>query len=65
MVEWAGVNPETGAPQWYKHTKDENGNITGREITENYAEADQVICDASTRNCLVDSIQLLHGKTLI
>ena len=48
MVEWAGVNPETGAPQWYKHTKDENGNITGREITENYAEADQVICDAST-----------------
>lgn len=48
MVEWAGVNPETGAPQWYKYTKDENGNITGREITENYAEADQVICDAST-----------------
>ena len=48
MVEWAGVNPETGAPQWYKHTKDENGNITGREITERYAEADQVICDAST-----------------
>ena len=48
MVEWAGVNPETGAPQWYKHTKDENGNITGREITEKYAEADQVICDAST-----------------
>lgn len=47
MVEWAGVNPETGAPQWTS-TKDENGNITGREITENYAEADQVICDAST-----------------
>lgn len=48
MVEWAGVNPDTGAPQWYKHTKDENGNITGREITEKYEEADQVICDAST-----------------
>ena len=48
MVEWAGVNPETGAPQWYKHIKDENGNIIGREVTEKYAEADQVICDAST-----------------
>lgn len=48
MVEWAGVNPDTGAPQWYKHTKDENGNITGREITEKYDEADQVICAAST-----------------
>ena len=48
MIEWAGVNPETGAPQWYKHTKDENGNVLSREITENYAEADQVICGAST-----------------
>lgn len=48
MVEWAGVNPDTGAPQWYKHTKDKDGNITGREITEKYEEADQVICAAST-----------------
>ena len=48
MIEWAGVNPDTGAPQWYKHTKDENGNIIGREITEKYDEADQVICPAST-----------------
>lgn len=25
MEEWAGVNPDTGAPQWY----DENGDVTG------------------------------------
>lgn len=48
LIEWAGVDPQTGAPQWYKHTKDANGNITGREITTNYAEADQVITKAST-----------------
>lgn len=48
LVEWAGVDPQTGAPQWYKHTKDANGNITGTEITNKYAEADQVISKAST-----------------
>lgn len=36
--EWAGVNTETGAPQWLK--TDENGN---RVITEKYAEANEVI----------------------
>lgn len=36
--EWAGVNPETGAPQWY--TTDDKGN---RVVTEKYAEADEVI----------------------
>jgi TonB-linked SusC/RagA family outer membrane protein len=39
--EWAGVNPQTGAPQWYKTVTDANGNKT-REITEIYAQADQV-----------------------
>lgn len=43
MPEWAGVNPETGAPQWY--TTEEDGS---RVITENYAKADQVICPPST-----------------
>jgi TonB-linked SusC/RagA family outer membrane protein len=41
--EWAGVNPETGAPQWYKTAEDGS-----RVITENYAEADQVICGTYT-----------------
>ncbi|MDR0961415.1 MAG: TonB-dependent receptor [Mediterranea sp.] len=36
--EWAGVNPETGAPQWYKTDTDGK-----RVLTENYTEADQVI----------------------
>ncbi|GHT32750.1 SusC/RagA family TonB-linked outer membrane protein [Bacteroidia bacterium] len=35
--EWAGVNPENGAPQWYK--TDANG---ARVLTSNYAEADEV-----------------------
>lgn len=43
MQEWAGVNPETGAPQWY--TTAEDGS---RVITEQHAEADQVICAPST-----------------
>lgn len=43
MKEWAGVNPETGAPQWY--TTAEDGS---RVITENYAKADEVICPPST-----------------
>ncbi|MCD7936305.1 MAG: SusC/RagA family TonB-linked outer membrane protein, partial [Tannerellaceae bacterium] len=33
-AEWAGVNSETGAPQWY--TTDDNGQ---RVITDSYAEA--------------------------
>ncbi len=43
MREWAGVNPETGAPQWY--TTAEDGS---RVITENYDQADQVIVEPST-----------------
>ena len=41
MPEWAGVNVETGAPMWYKNTKDVEGNITGKETTTNYSEATQ------------------------
>ncbi|WP_294082995.1 TonB-dependent receptor [Proteiniphilum sp. UBA5384] len=47
LPEWAGVNPENGAPQWYKTVTDANGNTT-REITEKYAEADQVEMGAYT-----------------
>lgn len=41
--EWAGVNAETGAPQWY--ATDESG---ARVVTENYAAADEVMCGAYT-----------------
>jgi TonB-linked SusC/RagA family outer membrane protein len=44
MQEWAGVNAETGAPQWYK-TNAETGS---REITELYAEANQVASESYT-----------------
>lgn len=34
MIEFAGINPETGAPQFYTNDLDENGNYI-KEITEN------------------------------
>ena len=39
MPKWLGVNTETGAPQWEKVLTDDDGNITSREATDNYAEA--------------------------
>lgn len=47
IQEWAGVNPENGAPQWYKTVTDDKGNKT-REVTSSYAEADQVELGAYT-----------------
>lgn len=41
--EWAGVNPENGAPQWYKTNA--NGE---RELTSTYAQADQVMLGTLT-----------------
>lgn len=35
LKEWAGVNPDNGAPQWYMN--DENGN---KVVTDSYAKAD-------------------------
>jgi hypothetical protein len=39
MPKWLGVDASTGAPTWEKVTKDNNGAITKRETTFNYAEA--------------------------
>ncbi len=39
--EYAGVNPENGAAQWYKNELDENGNVIGRTVTEDYTQADK------------------------
>lgn len=44
VKRWAGVNPETGAARWWKNTTDADGNITGREMTENYSESDWYLC---------------------
>lgn len=47
LREWAGVNPDNGAPQWYKTVKNTDG-TTSREKTSKYAEADEVVCGAYT-----------------
>ena len=40
MPRFAGVNPETGAEQWYAYeSMDENGNAVGEYITEDYSKA--------------------------
>ena len=46
MVEWAGVNPENGSPQWYKSVEQEDGTII-REKTEKYDQADKVLYKSS------------------
>lgn len=39
MPKWLGVDPQTGAPLWEVITKDDQGNITKRESTTEYASA--------------------------
>jgi outer membrane receptor protein involved in Fe transport len=44
MIEFAGINPETGAPQFYTNDVDENGNYI-KEITEKTSEAKAIVSD--------------------
>jgi TonB-linked SusC/RagA family outer membrane protein len=44
MIEFAGINPDTGAPQFYKNNIDENGNYN-KEITEKNSEANAIVLD--------------------
>jgi TonB-linked SusC/RagA family outer membrane protein len=39
MPTWAGVNPQTGAPQWLVQNKDASGKVTSTSVTSNYADA--------------------------
>ncbi|HYK45735.1 MAG TPA: SusC/RagA family TonB-linked outer membrane protein [Parafilimonas sp.] len=39
MPVYLGADPQTGAPLWEKILKDDQGNITGKEATSNYADA--------------------------
>ncbi|MDY3847855.1 MAG: TonB-dependent receptor [Prevotella sp.] len=39
LPEWAGVDPENGDALWYYNVTDDNGNVTGRETTNNYTVA--------------------------
>ena len=41
LFDYAGEDPETGGELYWKNTTDSDGNVTGRELTSNFAEADQ------------------------
>ena len=46
--EFAGVDPDTGKSLWWKNTLDEDGNITGRETTDEYATATKYMTNMTT-----------------
>lgn len=48
LREWAGVNPENGAPLWYKDIKDAQDNVIGRTTTNDYAKADYYYVNKSS-----------------
>ena len=50
LRKWHGVNRETGAPQWEVVTRNEAGEITDVDITEDYGEANPQVAGASTPN---------------
>ena len=41
LIEFAGINPDNGRPQFYTNTKDANGNYV-KEVTENADEANRI-----------------------
>lgn len=48
LPKWIGVDFENGDPIWEKVIRDENGNITNRIGTNNYAEAESQIVGKAT-----------------
>lgn len=42
LIEFAGINPDTGVPQFYTNEQDENGNLI-KDITENPAKANCIV----------------------
>ncbi|WP_152285529.1 SusC/RagA family TonB-linked outer membrane protein [Flavicella marina] len=39
LTEWAGVNPANGKGMWYVDIEDAEGDVIGRDVTEEYADA--------------------------
>jgi TonB-linked SusC/RagA family outer membrane protein len=39
MPKWLGVDPQTGSPLWEQVTTDDEGHVTGKAATANYADA--------------------------
>lgn len=50
LRKWHGVNTQTGAPQWEVVTRNDAGEITNVEITEDYGEANPQVGGVSTPN---------------
>lgn len=48
MPKWLGVDYVNGDPVWEKLIKDENGNVIGREGTNDYAQADLQVVGKAT-----------------
>ena len=48
IAETATKHSDNGDPLWYKNVKDEQGNITGRITTNDYAQADYYYVDKSS-----------------
>lgn len=63
LKEWAGVNPENGAPQWYKTVENEDGTLS-RQKTSNYSEADQVKCGSSSPDIFGGFSTVLRWKDI-
>ena len=46
--EYAGVDQQTGKSLWWKNVLDEEGNITGRETTDDYSKATKYLTGKTT-----------------
>lgn len=55
LIEFAGINPETGAPQFYTNDKDENGNYI-KEITEDPSEAKYYVTDKHAEPAIIGGL---------
>lgn len=47
LKQYAGTDKVTGEALYYKNVKDENGNITGRTVTNDYSQADFYLCGSA------------------
>lgn len=47
LKDFAGID-EDGQSMWYKNVKDDDGNITGRETTATYADADYYVTNETS-----------------
>ena len=46
LKKFAGVDPKTGESLWYKNIKNDDGDVIGKETTNQYSSADYYVCPA-------------------